>query len=71
VLRDHAGADLIPSDIPSDIREKLYASWMEAADAALAMNETTLAIVPLVKLTREGGYLSRLRARGYSIEAPK
>jgi hypothetical protein len=38
---------------------------------SLSANETTLAIVPLGKLTRKGGYLERLRARGYQIEAPK
>jgi hypothetical protein len=44
---------------------------MDAAAKSLAANETTLAIVPLAKLTRAGGYLERLRARGYSIDAPK
>lgn len=57
--------------IPADIREQLYGLWIEAAMKALATNETTLAIVPLAKLTREGGYLERLRARGYEVEAPK
>jgi hypothetical protein len=57
--------------IPTDIREQLYSSWMEAAVKSLSANETTLAIVPLGKLTRKGGYLERLRARGYQIEAPK
>jgi hypothetical protein len=44
---------------------------MDAAAKSLGANQTTLAIVPLAKLTRAGGYLERLRARGYSIEAPK
>jgi hypothetical protein len=57
--------------IPADVREQLYAAWMRAAEQALAANETTLAIVPLSKLTRAGGYLERLRALGYRIEAPK
>jgi hypothetical protein len=65
------GSDVAREVIPADIRERLYASWMDAAAKALATNETTLAIVPLAKLTREGGYLERLRARGYSIDAPK
>jgi hypothetical protein len=57
--------------IPDDIRERLYAAWTEAAVKSLATHETTLAIVPLSKLTREGGYLERLRARGYEVEAPR
>lgn len=57
--------------IPTDIREQLYASWMAAAVKSVSANETTLAIVPLGKLTRKGGYLERLSARGYLIEAPK
>jgi len=27
--------------------------------------------VPLQKLTRQGGYLERLRAKGYDVEPPK
>ncbi|HEX6397602.1 MAG TPA: hypothetical protein VFZ95_09275, partial [Steroidobacteraceae bacterium] len=64
------GSEVAREIIPTDIREQLYASWMSAAAKSLASNETTLAIVPLAKLTREGGYLERLRARGYAIDAP-
>lgn len=65
------GSEVAKEIIPTDIREQLYASWMQAAAQSLAANETTLAIVPLGKLMREGGYLERLRARGYLIDAPK
>ena len=65
------GSDVARQIIPADIREQLYASWMSAAEKSLAANQTTLAIVPLAKLTRQGGYLERLRARGFSIDAPK
>ncbi len=57
--------------IPADIREQIYVSWTEAAVKALSTNATTLAIAPLSKLTREGGYLARLRERGFVIEPPK
>ena len=57
--------------VPADIREQVYVLWIDAAGKSLAANQTTLAIVPLAKLTREGGYLERLRAKGYLIEAPK
>jgi hypothetical protein len=65
------GSEVAKEIIPADIREQLYASWIQAAAKSLAANETTLAIVPLGKLMREGGYLERLRALGYLIDAPK
>ncbi len=65
------GSQVAKEIIPADIREQLYLSWMDAAEKSLATNQTTLAIVPLAKLTREDGYLSRLRAKGYEIQAPK
>ncbi|HEY6125684.1 MAG TPA: TraB/GumN family protein [Steroidobacteraceae bacterium] len=57
--------------IPADIREKVHALWLEAAEKSLAANTTTFAIVPFVKLTRADGYLAKLRAKGYLIEAPQ
>ena len=65
------GSQVAREIIPTDIREQLYVSWMDAAEKALAANQTTLAIVPLAKLTRDGGYLARLRAKGYEIQPPK
>jgi TraB family protein len=65
------GSQVAKEIIPTDIREQLYVLWMESAEKSLAANQTTLAIVPLAKLTREGGYLARLRARGYDIQPPK
>ena len=57
--------------VPADIREQVYALWIGAAEKSLGANQTTLAIVPLGKLLRADGYLDRLRAKGYLIEAPK
>ena len=57
--------------IPGDIREQLYVLWIGAAEHSLAAHQTTFAIVPLAKLTRDDGYLSRLAAKGYLIEAPR
>ncbi|HEX5161652.1 MAG TPA: TraB/GumN family protein [Steroidobacteraceae bacterium] len=63
--------DFAKQVIPADIREQVYALWIDAAGKSLEANQTTLAIVPLAKLTREGGYLERLRAKGYLVEPPK
>jgi len=57
--------------IPADIREQLQQLWTASAEQSLAAKQTTFAIVPLAKLTRDDGYLARLRARGYLIEAPR
>ena len=57
--------------VPADIREKVHALWLEAAERSLATNQTTFAIVPFVKLTRPDGYLAMLRNKGYLIEAPQ
>ena len=65
------GSQVAKEIIPADIREQLYVLWMQSAEKSLATNQTTLAIVPLQKLTRQGGYLERLRAKGYNVEPPK
>jgi len=65
------GSQVAREIIPSDIREKVHALWIEAAEKSLATNERTFAIVPFVKLTRPDGYLAMLRAKGYLIEAPQ
>jgi hypothetical protein len=57
--------------IPSDVRDQVYALWIDAAEKAVAENEVTVAIVPMGKLTRAGGYLAGLRDKGYTIEPPR
>jgi len=57
--------------IPADLRDKVHALWLEAAEKSLATNASTFAIVPFVKLTRPDGYLAMLRGKGYLIEAPQ
>lgn len=65
------GSQVAKEVLPADIREQLHALWVDSAEKSLSANEITLAIVPLGKLTREGGYLARLRAKGYDVEAPR
>jgi TraB/PrgY/gumN family len=66
-----ANAQVARDLVPADIREQLIAKWLEAAEAGLAANQTTFAVVGFGKLTRPDGYLDRLRAKGYSIESPQ
>jgi hypothetical protein len=57
--------------IPADIRERIFALWIDAAEKSLSENKTTFAIVPFTKLTRPEGYLAMLREKGYIIEEPQ
>jgi hypothetical protein len=58
--------------VPADLRAQVQAAWIDAAMQSLANNVSTLAVVPLRKLLDEQeGYLTLLRARGYSVEAPR
>ena len=45
--------------------------WIAVRSVSSSKNQTTFAIVPLAKLTRDDGYLTRLGAKGYVIEAPR
>ena len=45
-------------------------NWLKAMDAAVAANDTSLAVVSLDRLVGTAGYLDALRARGYEITEP-
>jgi hypothetical protein len=54
--------------------EQLYreldARWLAAAERALAVNDTTFAILDIVDLLREDGLMAEIRALGYQVAAP-
>jgi hypothetical protein len=54
----------------ADLESKVDAAWMEAAEAALAKNAQSFALLPMSRMLRPGGFLDRLRERGYTVEAP-
>lgn len=54
-----------------EARETVAAQWLRDAEAALARNTSTFAVMPIDQLTREDGWLARLRAKGYAVEAPE
>lgn len=54
----------------ADLQARVEADWLAKADAALAANATTFAILPMREMLRRGGYLDRLRAKGYTVLAP-
>lgn len=55
----------------ADLRERMRERWLDAAEAALAKNASTVAALPIENLLREDGLLAALRARGYDIQAPE
>jgi uncharacterized protein YbaP (TraB family) len=54
----------------TDLDARAEKAWLDAADAALEHNASTLALLPMNHLLPQDGYLARLRAQGYAIEAP-
>ena len=45
--------------------------WLNAVDTALQRNRDTFAVMPVDSLLEDGGWLARLRARGYEVIAPE
>ncbi len=54
----------------ADLREQLERKWLLAAESALARNRSTFAMLPIAELLRADGYLAKLQAKGYQVEAP-
>jgi hypothetical protein len=46
------------------------AAWLEAVEAALAANASTVAVLNVEQILRPDGYVAELRARGYVVEDP-
>lgn len=53
-------------NLPMQVEEQ----WLGAADAALAANPQSFAVVPMEGLLDPDGFLAALRSRGYDVEAP-
>ena len=54
-----------------DIKKLLQTEWLAAAEAALANNESTFAMLPMAELYKSDGYLAALQAKGYTVERPE
>lgn len=54
----------------ADVLERARARWVEAAEAALARNASTVAVISVEEILRPDGHFERLRQRGYRIEEP-
>jgi len=54
----------------SDVETRIQDVWLDAASAALDKNASTFARLSMSELLAPDGYLAKLKARGYAIEAP-
>lgn len=50
---------------------KLEVKWLAAAEAALARNQSSFAMLSVPHLLSARSYLAKLAARGYTVEAPQ
>lgn len=55
----------------SDMEQQIERTWLKAAETALAKNTSTFATLPISQLLLRDGYLSKLQAKGYVVEAPQ
>jgi uncharacterized protein YbaP (TraB family) len=54
----------------TDIEARMETLWLDAAEAALAKNERSFAVLPMSLVLKDDGWLAKLAARGYTVEAP-
>lgn len=54
----------------TDIEGRVRKSWIDSAEHAIDKNQRTFAVLPMHELLAPDGYLSVLRADGYSVQAP-
>jgi uncharacterized protein YbaP (TraB family) len=54
-----------------DLPGRMERAWLQAAEAALANNTQTFAVLPMEQILAPDGYLAHLQAQGYTVEAPE
>ncbi len=64
------GSSVVQSRGLGDLPERSAAAWLAAAEAALARNASTVAVLSIDRILAPDGYLAQLRARGYVVEEP-
>lgn len=53
-----------------NVKERMQAAWIGAAEKALAANTSTFATLRLADILKPDGYLAALQAKGYTVESP-
>lgn len=54
-----------------DLPQRIETAWMDAAEAALIRNRSTVAVLSLEQLLSDDGYLAKLKARGFIVRSPE
>lgn len=54
-----------------NVRERIRAGWLKAAEKSLADNTTTFALLRMKDVVGAKSYLADLQAKGYTVESPK
>jgi hypothetical protein len=54
-----------------NVRERIRANWLKAAERSLADNTSTFALLHMKDIVAPNGYLADLKAKGYTVESPK
>ena len=54
-----------------EAKHQVDTDWLAAAEAALAKNPSTLALLPMSELMNAEGRLAQLRSKGYVVEEPQ
>jgi hypothetical protein len=54
----------------SDVLDRARTAWLEAAEAALARNASTLAVISIDEILKPDGHFAQLRQKGYRVVDP-
>lgn len=54
----------------NDLAQQVERKWMAVAEAALAKNTSSFAVLPIGELLKTDGYMAKLQAKGYEVQAP-
>jgi len=54
----------------TDLPQRVETVWIDAASATLEKNRITFARLPITELLAKDGYLAKLKAKGFTVEAP-
>lgn len=55
----------------SELPARVQATWLEAAEKALATHEESVAVLSMSQVLGPSGYLAALAQKGYTVEAPQ
>ena len=54
-----------------DLPKRMEQEWLDAAQAAMARNTQTFAMLPMEQVLSPDGFLAELKAKGYTVQSPE